>query len=234
MPECLPIVLIPGLACSPRLYAEQIAALWTSGPVTIAQHAQHPSMGEIARSILASAPARFALVGLSMGGYVGFEILRQAPERVARLALLDTTARPDTEEQTENRRLQIRLIDKTPMAVLADALFPRLVHPRRRSDERLRGIVRLMAEETGAAGFVRQQTAILGRPDSRPLLRSIRCPTLVLVGDGDELTPPDRAAEMARAIAGSRLVTVPECGHVSTLERPQEVTAALLHWLHAS
>ncbi len=228
MTDPLPIVCIPGLACSARLYAEQIPQLWTVGPVTIAQHGRHESIGAIARSILASAPGRFALIGLSMGGYVSFEIMRQAPGRVAKLALLDTTARPDTSEQTENRRLQINLAEQTPIADLADALFPRLVHPRHRNDDQLRNIIRIMAEETGAAGFIRQQTAIMSRPDSRPSLSGIRCPTLVLVGDSDELTPPDRAAEMAHGIAGSRLVTVPDCGHLSTLERPQHVTEALL------
>jgi len=188
-------------------------------------------VGAIARSILASAPERFALIGLSMGGYISFEILRQAPGRIAKLALLDTSARPDTAEQIESRLTQIRLAETAPIAALADTLFPRLVHPGRRGDERLREIVRTMAEETGAAGFIRQQTAIMGRVDSRPSLGRIRCPTLVLVGDGDELTPPDRAAEMARGIAGSRLVTVPECGHLSTLERPQHVTNALLELL---
>lgn len=228
MTDPLPIVCIPGLACSARLYAEQIPQLWTVGPVTIAQHGRHESIGAIARSILASAPERFALIGLSMGGYVSFEIMRQAPGRVAKLALLDTTARPDTSEQTENRRLQINLAEQTPIADLADALFPRLVHPRRRNDDHLRNIIRIMAEETGAAGFIRQQTAIMSRPDSRPSLSGIRCPTLVLVGDSDELTPPDRAAEMAHEIAGSRLVTVPDSGHLSTLERPKHVTEALL------
>jgi len=231
MTDALPIVLIPGLACSARLYAEQIPQLWTAGPVSIARHTGHRSMAEIARSILASAPERFALVGLSMGGYISFEIMRQAPERVAKLALLDTSARPDTPEQTENRRMQIGLAEKRPIAELADALFPRLVLAARGSDERLQGIVRVMAEETGSAGFIRQQTAIMGRPDSRPSLGAIRCPTLVLVGDGDELTPPDRAEEIARGIAGSRLVTVPECGHLSTLERPEPVTAAILDLL---
>ena len=229
----LPIICIPGLACSPRLYAEQIPPLWTVGPVTIAQHGGHDSMSAIARTILGSAPQRFALIGLSMGGYVSFEILRQAPERVAKLALLDTTARPDTPEQTENRRSQIRLVETTPMSKLAGLLFPRLVHPQRHNDLQLRETVRLMAEETGAAAFIRQQTAIMNRLDSRPVLGAIRCPTLVLVGEGDELTPPDRAAEIAQGIAASRLTILPECGHLSTLERPRQVTAALLELLRA-
>jgi pimeloyl-ACP methyl ester carboxylesterase len=231
MPDLLPIVLIPGLGCSARLYAAQIPQLWTLGPVTIAQHGRHESMQAIARSILASAPQRFALIGLSMGGYLSFEIMRQAPQRVAKLALLDTTARPDSPEQTRNRRLHIGLAEKSPMADLADALFPRLVHPQRHSDQKLRELVRIMAEETGAAAFIRQETALISRPDSGPTLSGIRCPTLVLVGENDELTPPDRAAEMAHGIAGSRLVTVPECGHLSTLERPEQVTEALMELL---
>jgi pimeloyl-ACP methyl ester carboxylesterase len=231
MADTLPIICIPGLACSPRLYAEQIPQLWTVGPVTIAQHQHHESMAAIARSILGAAPERFALIGLSMGGYVSFEILRQAPERVAKLALLDTSARPDTPEQTENRRTQISLAGKVPIAELADAMFPRLVHPRRRDDERLREIFRLMAQETGAAGFIRQETALIGRPDSRPTLANILCPTLVLVGDSDELTPPTIAAEIADGIAGARLVTVPDCGHASALEQPRHVTEALLQLL---
>ena len=116
---------------------------------------------------------------------------------------------------------------------IPDAQFPVWVHPARAHDEGLRRIVRLMAEDTGAEVFIRQQTALLSRPDSRPGLAAIRCPTLVLVGDGDQATPPDRAAEIAAGIAGARLVTVPGCGHLSTLERPADVTRALLEWLEA-
>ncbi len=230
MTDSLPTVCIPGLACSARLYQDQIPALWTVGPVMVAQPTQHDRIAALAQSILAAAPARFALVGLSMGGYLSFEILRQAPARVAKLALLDTSARADTPEQSENRRAQIRLAATTPARAIADGLFPRLVHRSRHGDESLRGIFRLMAEEVGTAAYARQQAAIIGRPDSRPLLATIRCPTLVVVGDGDELTPPPVAAEIANGIPGARLVTVAGCGHASTLERPTEVTAALLEW----
>jgi pimeloyl-ACP methyl ester carboxylesterase len=231
MKNMLPIVCIPGLICSPRLYAEQMPSLWSVGPVTVAQHGHHESVAEIARSILSSAPERFALIGLSMGGYVSFEIMRQAPERVAKLALLDTSARPDTPEQMANRRKQIEIAGTVSMSDIADGLFPKLIHRMRWSDVRLRNLTRQMAEETGRAGFVRQQTAIMNRPDSRPTLGDIRCPTMVLVGDGDELTPPDIAAEIADGIDGARLVTVSECGHLSTIECPERVTAALTEWL---
>ena len=231
MSEPLPVVLIPGLMCSARLYAAQIPHLWTCGPVMVADHTRDDTMTAIARRILAAAPSRFALVGLSMGGYISFEILRHASARVTKLALLDTTARSDTPEAVAVRRAQIAQVAAGGLAEVADAQFMRLVHPRRREDASLRDINRLMSQEVGAEGFTRQQTAIVGRVDSRPMLGDIRCPTLVLVGEADTLTPPERAVEMAGGIAGARLVTVPDCGHLSTLERPEAVTQALLEWL---
>ena len=224
-------MLIPGLLASARMYAAQIPQLWRAGPVLIADHTRDDSMSAIARRILSVAPARFALVGLSMGGYIAFEILRQAPERIAKVALLDTSARADTPEQTAMRRAQMTLASQGRLAEVVEQQFPRLVHRERRGDIELRQVFDLMAEEVGAAAFVRQQSAILGRADSRASLGSIRCPAQVLVGEGDELTPPERAAEIAAGIPGARLTTIPQCGHMSTLERPAEVTRALLEWL---
>ncbi len=231
MSESLATVLIPGLLASARMYAGQIPHLWRAGPVMIADHTRDDSMSAIARRILAAAPARFALAGLSMGGYVVFELLRQAPERIAKVALLDTSARADAPEQTAMRRAQMTLASQGRLAEVVAQQFPRLVHRARRGDLALRQVLTLMAEEVGAAGFIRQQSAILGRIDSRATLGSIRCPTLVLVGEGDELTPPERAAEIAAGIAGAHLVTVPQCGHMSALEQPEEVARALLEWL---
>jgi pimeloyl-ACP methyl ester carboxylesterase len=229
--EPQPTVLIPGLLCSARLYAEQIPALWRFGPVTVADHTRHHQLAGIAGQILALAPPRFAVVGLSMGGYLAFEILRQAPQRVTKLALLDTVAYPERPEQSERRRPQIELARQGRLAEVCDLQLPLLVHPARVGNRELERTVRLMAEEVGPEAFIRQETAIMGRPDSRPDLPSIRCPTLVLVGDGDQLTPPDEVEEMAAAIPGARLVVVPNCGHLSTLERPREVTEALVRWL---
>jgi pimeloyl-ACP methyl ester carboxylesterase len=233
MSGALPIVLVPGLNCSARLYAEQIPALWGFGPVTIADHRRDDSVAAIAAHILATASPRFALVGLSMGGYIALAIMREAPDRVARLALLDSSARPDTAEQSERRRSMILLAKTGLFSGVPDLLFPVFVHRDRHGDETLRTIVRTMAKETGPEAFVRQQRAIMTRPDCRPQLASIRCPTLVLVGDGDELTPPALSEEIAAGIAGARLVRVPDCGHLSTLERPAEVTQALVEWLKA-
>jgi pimeloyl-ACP methyl ester carboxylesterase len=229
--ESLPAVLIPGLLLSARMYASQIEVLWPKGAVILANHTRDDSMPALARRILAEAPARFALVGLSMGGYISFEILRQAPERVARVALLDTMARPDTPEVSAARREQMQLATRGPFASVVSALIPRLVHRSRQDDADLAGLIVRMGEEVGVASYLRQQTAIIGRIDSRPTLKDIRCPTLVLVGDSDQLTPPERATEIADGISGAELVVVPECGHLSTLERPAAVNAALRSWL---
>jgi pimeloyl-ACP methyl ester carboxylesterase len=233
MSEGAPVVLIPGLACSARLYADQLPAIWRSGPVMVADHTRDETMAAIARRVLGAAPHRFALAGLSMGGYISLEIMRQAPERILRLALLDTQARPDTPEQTERRRAQIALAAEGRLGEVVGQLFPNLVHPGRLQDEELFRIVAEMAEAVGPSAFMRQQTAIMNRIDSRPSLAAIACPTLIVVGDADALTPPDRAEEMARAIPDARLVVVPDCGHLSTLEQPLAVTDALQEWLEA-
>jgi pimeloyl-ACP methyl ester carboxylesterase len=230
--DLLPIILVPGLNCSARLYAEQIPVLWQFGPVTVADHRRDDSMAAMAGRVLSAAPGRFALAGLSMGGYVAFEIMRQAPERVAKLALLDTGARAETPERTAERKPLIEMARKGRFADITDNQFPLLVHRSRHGDAELKAKVRAMNEETGPEAYVRQQEAIMSRPDSRPGFATINCPTLVLVGDDDGLTPPALAHEMAAGIRGARLVVVPECGHLSTMERPQAVTKALVEWMH--
>jgi pimeloyl-ACP methyl ester carboxylesterase len=231
MAPSLPLVLVPGLLCSARLYAPQVAALWPFGQVTVADHRRDVDMEGIAAAILANAPPSFALAGLSMGGYIAFAMMRLAPERIARLALLDTSARPDLPEQKAGREKFIAMAEAGKLADVVAALTPRFLHRNRQNDEALKRVVRDMAAETGAEAFVRQQNAIMARTDSRPLLATIRCPTLVLVGDGDELTPPELASEIAGGISGAKLVVVPDCGHLSTLERPDAVNAALTEWL---
>ncbi len=231
MTSSLPIVLVPGLLCSARLYAAQVTALWPQGQVAIADHRRDSDMAAIAAAILSNAPERFALAGLSMGGYIAFAMMRLAPERIARLALLDTSARPDLPEQTAGREKFIALAEGGKLSEVVETLIPRFLHRNRANDEPLKNEVRAMAAETGAEAFVRQTRAIMGRPDSRPLLSSIRCPTLVLVGEGDELTTPDMAKEIAGGIAGSTLTVVPDCGHLSTMEKPDAVNAALTAWL---
>jgi len=227
----MPIVLIPGLNCTAAVYSAQVPALWQFGPVTVAHHRHGRSMAEIAARILAAAPPRFALGGFSMGGYIALEIMRQAPERVLRLALIDTSARPDAPEQTERRRQLMDIARAGGFARIADLQFPNGVHPDNVGDEALRTLHRDMALANGMAAYLDQQEAIIARPDSRPDLAAITCPTLIVVGDGDQITPPALAREMADLIAGARVVTVPKAGHMALIEQPQAVTAALVGWL---
>jgi pimeloyl-ACP methyl ester carboxylesterase len=192
-----------------------------------------PTIREMGQSVLDEAPfSTFALAGLSMGGYVAMEMMRRAPGRVARLALLDTRAKPDTPEESERRRELIRLAQtERGFTPVTNRMLPLLVHPSRVKDAPLVKVIRDMAERTGIEGFVRQQTAIIGRPDSRPGLKDINVPTLILCGREDAITPLARHEDMAALIPGSRLEIIEECGHLSTLEQPEEVNRAVRAWL---
>jgi pimeloyl-ACP methyl ester carboxylesterase len=228
----LPLVLVPGLGCSARLYSPQIEALWRFGPVIVADHTRDETMEAIAKRILANAPPRFALAGLSMGGFISFAILRLAPERVDRVAFLDTNARADVPERAAEREKFIAMAQAGKFAEVNAALTPRYLHPDHRG-EAFRRIVDQMAADVGVEGFIRQQRAIMSRPDSRPMLSGIKCPTLVLVGDADQATPPELSKEIAGGIAGSKLVVVKDCGHLSTIEQPDAVNSAMIDWLQS-
>jgi pimeloyl-ACP methyl ester carboxylesterase len=231
MLNTMPILLVPGLGGSPRIYAPVIPALWRYGPVTVANHIRDDNMAVIARRILAEAPPRFALAGHSMGGYIAFEIMRQAPERVARLALINTQARPDTPEASERRRGQIARAKAGEYHAVLDELFLGFVHPSRRGDAALRQLVHEMGDDIGAEAFVRQQTAVIGRADSRPTLATIGCPTLVLTGDEDNTIPNTLSVEIADGIQAAKLTIIPQCGHLSQIEQPQATSDALSEWM---
>jgi pimeloyl-ACP methyl ester carboxylesterase len=228
-----PFLLVPGLNCDARVYAGVAHALWPFGPVTIANHQTGATIEAIAEAILADAPPQFALIGFSMGGYIAFDIVRQAPERVLKLGLLDTTARPDTEESTTNRRRMIALAQKGKFIDAVNQTFPKSVHAENAENSDLYAIHRGMAEANGPKIYEQQQEAIIARPDSRPTLATIKVPTLVMVGEGDQITPPDAAREMHEGIAGSKLVVVPRGGHLALLENPGPVHAALREWAAA-
>jgi pimeloyl-ACP methyl ester carboxylesterase len=228
-----PIVFVPGLLCTAEIFAPQLAALWPYGPVAVASTLEGDSIAAMAAAVLAAAPPRFALAGISMGGYVGFEILRQAPERVAGLALLSTSARPDRPEQSAQRRALVERARGGDFRGVVAGLPDLLLHPDHRRDPALRETLVRMGLAVGVEAFARQQEAIIGRPDSRPGLAAVGVPTLVLVGQDDPLTPPDCAAEMAQAVPHARLVQVPHCGHASTLEQPAAVNLALAEWAGA-
>ena len=233
MDNTMPILLVPGLVCSPRIFAPVIPALWRFGPVTVANHIRDDNMGAIARRILAEAPPRFALAGHSMGGYIAFEIMRQAPERVAKLALMNTQARPDTPEATTRRRGQIARAQGGEYRAVLDELFPGFVHPSRRDDAACASSCTTWATMSGPRPSSRQLTAMMARPDSRPTLAWIKCPTLVLSGDTDNTMPNSLSREMADGIPGAKLVIIPDCGHLPQLEQPQATAAALVEWLRS-
>jgi pimeloyl-ACP methyl ester carboxylesterase len=225
------LVMLPGLLNTRRLYDRQIADLSDIADAIVPELWHHDTVGALAQDILDTAPPKFALLGFSMGGYVAFEILRRALDRVERLALMDTQATPDTAEATARRR---GLIEQTKIGRFHGVhrtLLPQLVHPAHLNDPAITQPILDMSLEIGAEGFVREQTAIIGRPDSRPLLVDIEVPTVVIVGRQDQTTPLVRAEEMAADISSSRLVVLEECGHMSPLERPAEVSAALRRWL---
>ena len=233
MDNTMPILLVPGLASSPRVFGPVMPALWRLGPVTVANHIRDDNMGAIARRILAEAPPRFALAGHSMGGYIAFEIMRQAPERVAKLALINTQARPDTAEATARRQAMMARAASGSYRAVLDELFPGLVHPSRQDDADLRQLVYDMGDDVGAEAFIRQQTAVIGRPDSRPTLAWIKCPTLVLTGDQDNTIPNALSMEMASGIPAAKLVVLPNCGHMPQPEQPQATAEALTEWLRS-
>lgn len=227
-----PLLLVPGLLCDRALFRAQVDALGgsTEVGVTTAQ-ARHDSIAATVAEILAAAPPRFALAGLSMGGYVALELVRTAPERVTRLALLDTTARPDAPEQTTRRRDLMALVAQGRFGEVCGALARSFIAPSRHADEVLLGAIVAMAERVGAEAFLRQQRAIIARRDQRDTLPAIRCPTLVLCGREDTLTPPPLAEEIAAAIPGAELRLLDGSGHLSPMEAPEAVSAALRAWL---
>lgn len=232
MSDVAHVVFLPGMLENEALWAPVILRLDTRIDPWIADLTADDSIAAMASHVLAKAPSeRFALAGHSMGGYVALEIMRRAPERIERLALLDTQARPDTPDATERRAALIALAQTGQFEEVAERLIPVIFDSVNVVDPALHALHRAMAKAVGADAFLRQQKAIMGRIDSRPTLAAIRCPTLVLCGIHDLLTPVDRHEEIAAEIPGAKLVVVPAAGHSSPIERPYEVAYALSNWL---
>jgi pimeloyl-ACP methyl ester carboxylesterase len=227
----IPLILVPGLLCDDALWAPQSEWLSDIADISIGETQIDDSFSTMAARILKAAPPYFALGGLSMGGYVCMEIMRQAPERIERLALLDTSGRADTADQTKRRKILIELATIGKFKGVTPRLLRLLIHKDRQTDENLTRTVIDMARRVGQAVFLHQQTAVMHRPDSRTDMTMYDLPTIVLCGRQDALTPIDLHEEMAGLIPHARLCLIEECGHLSTLEQSHAVTALMRDWL---
>ena len=230
------LVLVPGLMCDDTVWRHQIIALAGECAIQVASHGLCDSLGAMAERILENAPTRFALAGHSMGGRVALEVVARAPQRVSRLALLDTgyeaLAPGEAGEREKAGRYRLLEIAKRDgMLAMAVDWARGMVHPARLTDATLMDAIHSMIVRAGVAQFEAQIHALLARPDRTALLQDLRMPALVLCGHEDGWSPLARHQVMARHIKGSQLVDVPDCGHMSTMERPEAITAALLAWL---
>lgn len=228
-----PVVMASGQLLTSEAWGPQVAALSVDYDLRLSDHTRDETIAGLAQRLLAEAPARFHLVAHAMGGFTAFEVMRAAPERVRSLALIATLAPNDGPAQTERRRGYIRLVEDGRFAEVVEERIPILVHPARRQDAALLATVRRMALDTGAATFLRQQRAIMSRPDSRPSLEAITAPTLLIRGEQDGITTSAHQEEILAGIAGARLESIADCGHLPTLEAPITTNRILADWLAA-
>lgn len=225
------LILLPGLAGDALMWHAQLAALAAWNPAVTDVHMRKRSVAEMAAALLAEFTGPLVLCGASMGGMIAMEAARQAPERIAGLALLGTTARPETPEMRKLREDAIELFAQDRVLEVIETNVGFAFHPQHARDP---GLVQPYLEfvlRAGAAQLISQNQAVIERPDARAHLTRLRCSTLVMCGDADQLTPPENSREIAGLIAGAELVIVPHCGHMLSMEQPQEVNAALREWL---
>lgn len=225
------VFLLPGLLEDADAFHAIVLGLHDVATTQVADLTAEDSIAGLARAALAQAPAGpLSIVGHSMGGYVALEMLRQAPGRIERAAFLNTHARPDSAESSENRRRLMELAERDFPQVIS-TLLPKLMRPEHVRDAALAGIVTTMALAVGKEAFLRQERAIIGRIDSRPHLAAIRCPTLVVAARDDQLMPVEILEELACGIHGAQLAIVEGSGHLAPLEKPREVLRLLRTWL---
>jgi pimeloyl-ACP methyl ester carboxylesterase len=225
------LILIPGLLCDELVWKNQIEAFAATHEVIVPVLDEFDSVADMAADVLTHAPREFALAGHSFGGRIALDAFRQAPERVTRLALLDTGVHPCAEGEPARRQELVSLAFEQGMRALADVWLPPMVHPDRRTEPALMDPLFAMVKRRSPASFRNQVNALLDRPDATPLLARIRCPTLVLCGREDGWSPLARHEAIASAIRGAALEVIEQCGHMAPFERPAEVTRALRRWL---
>ena len=225
-------VLLPGLACDERLFEAQRAALPAELAVRVSDaHMRHDSIERMAAAVLAEHAGPLILCGASMGGMIAMEATHQAPGRIRGLALLGTNARPETQDMYQLRESAIELFERGEARDVIELNAGFAFHTSRGGDAALlRRYVELVLD-AGVTQLVRQNRALMQRPDARLHLPALRCPVLVMCGDGDRLTPPDCSREIAALVPAAELVWIERCGHMLTMERPAEVNAALVPWL---
>jgi len=226
------IIFIPGLICDADLFADQIAMARETHRVAIADTTRDDTIAAMARRLLEAYPDdELTLIGLSMGGYIALEVQAQAPERTSGIALLDTNARADAPEASEDRKRLIALTEAGRFDEVCRTLSRKFVAQARGQDTALQARIAAMASNIGPEAFIRQERAIMGRRDHRARLPEMKIPALVIVGDEDVLTPPALSQEMAEALPQATLGIIPDCGHLATMERPEAVNRALAAWL---
>jgi pimeloyl-ACP methyl ester carboxylesterase len=226
-----PLVLLPGLICDSTIWARPVAELAQFDPVVIDGYGDADSIGAMAEAVLAAAPARMSLAGHSMGARVALELYARAPQRVERLALLDTGIHPVVPGEAGRRQALIDLGRQRGMEALIDAWLPPMVHPDRRSDPEFMAPLRAMCLRAGIDTFEAQVRALLGRPDARANLGRISCPVLVGVGSDDAWSPVDQHRDIAARIAGATLDVYDGAGHMAPFETPLPVAESLRRWL---
>lgn len=226
------LVLLPGLACDAELWRPQLPALAARHFVHVSDvHFRHDSLPAMAAALLAECPGPLVLAGCSMGGMLALQAQAMAPQRVAALALLGSSARADTPELLRLRGDAIRLFEQGRADDVLQANLIFTLHPNRLRDAALVDTTLSMLRRAGSAALIRQNRAVMARADLRPGLAAIRCPLLLACGEADRLTPPEHSIEIAAAVPQARLEIVPGAGHLLTLEQPQRVSALLLSWL---
>jgi len=227
------LILVPGLLCSHDLWLDQIGEFEEDYDLSLFDHTQHDNMPDMVQSFLKDAPDSFNLAGLSMGGYISFEIIRQAGDRVEKLVLLDTNARAYRDPQIKMCEEQIKKAETEDIRVIQEDLLEFLIHPDHAGDQELCGRILDMATEIGTESFIMQQKALMNRPDSRDFLPKITCPTLIICGEQDSVTPPKVHEEMVGLLPDAQLHIIPHCGHLSTMEKPEIVNGLMRDFLNS-
>ena len=231
MPHTAAIVFITGQLCDKRIWRAQADLLSSVADISFACPDSEDTVAEAATRILGEAPATFSLVAHAMGGFVALEMMRQAPQRIARLALLATNAEPDDPAQLPRRLEYRQMVEDGRFDELISQRYPLVLHPALVTDPQYRKIVDDMAHAIGPERFLHQQSIVLSRPDSRPHLHAVRCPCLLIVGRQDRLASVEQHREIAALVASAELHILEDCGHFSPLEKPQQVNQLLSQWL---